>query len=204
MKKVQLYAMVFLMALIAGCYPGGAEFVEEADAVYTNYDPSFNFNQTYTYSLPPGVIDIEDSENVDNPEYINAAYSNAIINDIRENLNALGWEEVDEEENPEVIVLASGFSSNFVYYYNPGWWGGYYPGYGPGWGWFYPEYSPGYVSGFTTGTVLIQMTEPGGINGNQVPVIWTAAINGLLQGSDANIIARIDSNIDQAFTQDPF
>jgi hypothetical protein len=48
------------------------------------------------------------------------------------------------------------------------------------------------------------MVEPGGIQNNQLPVVWLCGLNGLLQGSDASIIARIGTNIDQAFTHPPF
>ncbi len=203
--KTTGFLWVLLLLLGFGCYPGGPEFVEELDVVYTNYDPDFNFNTTYTYSLPPGVLDVNSqSFGGSPPEYIDEEFSDAILDDIRENLSAQGWTEVDELENPDLIILASAFQNTTYFYYDPGWWGWYYPGYGPGWGWGYPGYFPGYVSGYTTGTILIQMTEPGSIEGNEVPVVWTCTLNGLLQGSDANIISRIDVNIDQAFTHSPF
>ncbi len=202
MKKYQLIA--FFALLTFGCYPGGPEFVEELDAVYTNYDPSFNFNTTYTYSLPPGVLDITSQSFLGSPEYIDDKFGDAILDDIRANLSDLGWTEVNENQDPDLIILASAFQNTTYFYYDWGWWGGYYPGYSPGWGWGYPGYFPGYVSGYTTGTVLLQMTDPTAIEGNEVPVVWTCAINGLLQGSDSYIISRIENNIDQAFTHSPF
>lgn len=205
MRCTILYMLSWLfLLLMPGCYPGGAEFVEELDVVYTNYDPEFNFSTSYTYALPPGVADIGEESLNGTPEYIDEALGNAILNDLRENLTALGWTETTEDEDPDLIILASAFSSTTYYFYDPGYWGGFYPGFTPGWGWVYPGYSPAVVSSYTTGTVIIQMTEPGSINGNQVPVIWTATLNGLLQGSEANIISRIDVNIDQAFNHPPF
>lgn len=203
MKRNYLFVLFILFGF--GCYPGGPEYVDELDVVYTNYDESFNFVDTYTYSLPPGVIDINERVSAnDPPEFIDDEFGNAILNEVRANMNALGWTEVDEDENPDIIMLASAFSTSTYYYYDPGWWWWYYPGYAPGWGWGYPGYFPGYVTGYTTGTVLIQMTDPNAISGDEVPVVWTCAFNGLLQGSDANIISRIESNIDQAFTHNPF
>jgi len=201
MKKCGIFLLIIL---VAGCNPGGPEFIEELDVVYTNYDPDFNFSNNYTYSLPPGVIDISDGEPGDNPEYIEDAFSDAILDDIRENLTSQGWTEVDEMENPDLIILASALQRTSIYFYDPGWWWWYYPGWGPGWGWGYPGYFPGYVSDYSTGTVLIQMTDPDGIVSNEVPVVWTCAMNGLLEGSDQNIISRIDNNIDRAFNHDPF
>lgn len=205
MRPVVISMLTWIsLVLLPGCYPGGAEFVEELDAVYTNYDPEFNFSTSYTYALPPGVADVGDESLNGSPEYIEENLGKTILNDLQENLSALGWTEVDEQEDPDLIILASAFSSTTFYYYDLSYWGGYYPGFTPGWGWYYPGYSPGAVSSYTTGTVILQMTVPGLINGNQVPVVWTATLNGLLQGSEQNIISRIATNIDQAFTQPPF
>jgi hypothetical protein len=48
------------------------------------------------------------------------------------------------------------------------------------------------------------MTYPSGVRDNEVPVIWLGALNGLLQGSDANLVNRINTNLNQAFLQPPF
>ena len=194
-----------MCVLLISCYPNESDNVEDFDLVYTNYSSEFDFQDQYTYSLPEDVIKLDDDLDEDEPpEFIDDNFSDAIINKIRENLNANGWQEVDENQNPDIVVLPTAFDQSFLYYYNPGYWGWYYPGYFPGWGWYYPGYSPGYVSGFKTGTVLIQMTRPNEIQDNQVPVVWIGALNGLLQGSDAYIISRIDEGIDQEFSHPPF
>ncbi|MCO5723246.1 DUF4136 domain-containing protein [Robiginitalea marina] len=190
-----------LAFLLPGCYPDEPEFVEEYDVVYTNYAPEFNFDNAYTYALPDGVLLIDDDRGPNGPpEFIDDQFGDAILDNIRQNLNAEGWTEVDEADGPDLIVLASAFDTEFLYFYDPGYWCWYYPC----WGWWYPGYLPGYVTGYRTGTVLIQVTDPNGVLNEEVPVVWTGAINGLLQGSDANIIGRIDRNLDQAFTQPPF
>ncbi|WP_121666360.1 DUF4136 domain-containing protein [Mesonia aquimarina] len=197
--------LFFVYVLLVACYPNEPENVEDFDLVYTNYAPEFTFQDQYTYSLPDGVIKLDDdTDENEPPEFIDTNFSDAIISKIRENLNAKGWQEVNENQNPDIVVLPSAFNQNFLYYYNPGYWGWYYPGCFPGWGWYYPGYSPGYVSGFKTGTVLIQMTSANDIQDVQVPVIWLGALNGLLQGSDSYTISRIDNGIDQAFTHAPF
>jgi len=199
MRKILLFS---LFILLAGCYPDGPEYTDELDSVYTNYSPDFNFSQPLTYSLPDGVIDVDG--NPDNsPVFIDTNFSDAIISSLKSNLNAQGWTEVDENDDPDVVVLAAAMDSNFLYY-SVDWWGWYYPGHFPGWGWYYPGYYPTYISGFSVGTIVIQMTSPSGITGNQVPVEWVCVINGLLEGTDAYIIDRIDANIDQAFMQSPF
>ena len=201
LKRAVSVAPAALMLLLLGCYPGQPEFVDEYDIVYTNYSPDFDFSEDYSYSLPDGVLVLDDDRGPDDPpEFVDPTFGDPILDGIRQNLNALGWTEVDEEDDPDLVILPSAFDTDFLYFYNPGYWCWYYPC----WGWGYPGYSPGYVTGYTTGTVLMQMTDPNGVVNDEVPVVWLGAINGLLQGSDANIISRINSNVDQAFAQPPF
>ncbi len=199
-KRIQIMAPAALAVLLMGCYPGQPEFVEEYDVVYTNYQPDFNFSNNYTYSLPDGVLLLDDRDPDEEPEFIDPVFGDVILSKIQEHLNAEGWTEVDEDDDPDLVILPSAFDTDFLYFYDPGYWCWYYPC----WGWGYPGYAPGYISGYTTGTVLIQMTDPNGVLNDEVPVVWVGAINGLLQGSDANIISRINTNIDQAFSQPPF
>jgi hypothetical protein len=61
------------------------------------------------------------------------------------------------------------------------------------------------VSGVRSGSVLLQMTHPDGMGGNDnIPVVWTGVFNGLLQGSQESINQRISQTIDQAFNQSPY
>ena len=200
-KRLMLSASTLALILLMGCYPDQPEFVEEYDVVYTNYSPDFNFSNSYTFSLPDAVLKLDDNRDPDAPpEFIDAKFGDIILANIRQNLTSKGWTEVDEAADPQIVILPSAFDTQFLYFYNPGYWCWYYPC----WGWGYPGYSPGYVTGYQTGTVLMQMTDPNGVENEVVPVIWTGTFNGLLQGSDANIIGRIDRNLDQAFRQPPF
>ena len=200
-KRLMLSASTLALILLMGCYPDQPEFVEEYDVVYTNYSPDFNFSNSYTFSLPDAVLKLDDNRDPDAPpEFIDAKFGDIILANIRQNLTSKGWTEVDEAADPQIVILPSAFDTQFLYFYNPGYWCWYYPC----WGWGYPGYSPGYVTGYQTGTVLMQMTDPNGVENEVVPVIWTGTFNGLLQGSDANIIGRIDRNLDQAFSQPPF
>ncbi|MDO6761446.1 DUF4136 domain-containing protein [Tamlana sp. 2_MG-2023] len=188
--------------LVFGCYPEGGEYVEDYDALYTNYDPEFDFGATYTYSIPDKVLDLDESSEGD-AVYIDQPYSSAILETLISNLNALGWTKV-APENADVVLVTGAFDDTYIAY-NPWWWDWYYPWYGPGWGWYYPGYSPGYVSGYSTGSVIVQMTYPDGTSADdEVPVVWLGALNGLLQGGQNNIISRVTSNLDQAFNQPPF
>ena len=199
---LQIFCMLFLFA---GCYPDQPEYVEEYDTSYTNYSSDFDFSVSRTYSLPDRVILIGDQSFSDNdPEYISDIFGDVILSNLRQNLNSAGWTEVSEDNSPEVVILPSAFDETFLYYYDFGYWGWYYPGYFPGWGWYYPGYSPGFVSGYRVGTVLVQMTYPSEIENEEIPVVWVATFNGLLEGSDRGISERIDRNLDQAFSHPPF
>jgi hypothetical protein len=50
----------------------------------------------------------------------------------------------------------------------------------------------------------MQLSDPDGIEDDRVPIHWNGIINGLLQGSNSNILSRIDRNVDQAFAQSPY
>lgn len=207
-KGWHVAGFALMMGLITACYPGGAEFVDELDIVSTNYDEDFNFAAEMTYSLPDCVIEIDDSDFGDPggelPDCISDQFSDEILSKIRENMTAYGFTEVDESEDPDLVFLVSAMETTTLYYfYDPSWWWWYYPGWGPGWGWGYP-YPPAYVSGYTSGTIFMQMSDPDGIEGDKVPVHWNGIINGLLQGSNSNILSRIDRNVDQAFEQSPY
>ncbi|WP_067150045.1 DUF4136 domain-containing protein [Pseudotamlana agarivorans] len=198
---MRLFFLSSVLLLALGCYPEGGQNVDDFDLVYTDYSADFNFDTNYTYSLPDKVIDLDSDE--DDPTYIDEEYSDAILGTVKTNLNSLGWTEVSAQD-ADIVIVTGAFDENFIYF-QPWWWDWYYPWYGPDWGWYYPGYYPGYISGYSTGSVLIQMTYPADTNSdNEIPVVWLGALNGLLQGGQASIVNRIDSNIDQAFNQPPF
>ncbi|MCF8715970.1 DUF4136 domain-containing protein [Joostella atrarenae] len=193
------------------CSDDGPDYVDELDVVYTNYDSSFDFSTTTTYALPDRVIEVTgenigDTDFDEDVDYVDPVYGDPILAGIKENMDAFGWQEVDESSNPDVIILPTAMDTvNLYYYYDWGYWGWYYPGWGPGWGWYYPGYYPPIISGYRSGTILLQMTYPSGIGVNDnIPVLWTGAINGLLEGSTSSIQTRIENTVDQVFKQSQY
>jgi hypothetical protein len=76
-------------------------------------------------------------------------------------------------------------------------------GFGPGW---YPS-GVAYYYSVTTGTVLLEMVNPGAANSNtqRFPVVWIGTLNGLLEFADnQSNRERIANGIDRAFTQSPY
>lgn len=205
-----------LLIFLSGCYPEGPEFVEELDVVYTDYDPEFNFAEQNTYAIPDSIVLIRDQNftptNGDTlPDFVEPEFGDVILERIRQNMNEIGWTEVEEAENADMLLLVTATTNtNISYRYDWRYWDWYGPGFLPGGGfagggWYYPGYTPVIRSDFRTGTLMIQMANPSeaGVN-NNVPVEWIAVINGLLEGSRANLRDRIDTTIDQAFAQSPY
>lgn len=188
------------LTILWGCSIQGPDYTEELDLVYTNYDNQFNFVSQGTYSLPDKIVKIT-GDPLAPPEYIKDLYGIPILAQIESNMTALGWTKVDVNASPDVQLLPAAWSTTTIIY--GGYWGSYWCWYYPyycGGGWYYPYYP---VSSYSTGTLLMTMTSPNDESTDgSVRVVWTGAMNGLLQGTyDIN---RIKGGIDQAFTQSPY
>jgi hypothetical protein len=140
-----------------------------------------------------------------------------MINQVAANLNRLGYTRlttIRPDAVPDVVIQVSAFSNTTVgayydsWYNNWGWyqgWNSWYPGagFGPGWG---PVGVPYYYS-VTTGTVLLEMVNPGAADNNaqRFPVVWIGTLNGLLDFADNNSNReRVSKGIDRAFIQSPY
>jgi hypothetical protein len=202
----RLLSFSFFTALIglglAGCYPGGPDYTEDLDVVYTNYDSEFDFAGRSTYAMPDQIVtDVEITNAGDTVyEYMKPVYADQILAKIAANMTALGWTRVDIDASPKPdVLLTPGAISSTTYFYSywyDWWYGGYY-----GWGWYYP---PSYtVSSYTTGSLIMTIADPNIDNPiNKSPTAWIGVLNGLLSGS-GNIGRALDG-VDQAFEQSPY
>jgi hypothetical protein len=190
---------------LTGCYPGGAEYVDQLDLVYTNYNPSFSFEAQQTYALPDEVIFIDDNTRPTDPEeYLREPFKSTILSNLRASMNARGYTEVDISADPQLILFPTATRTvNVDIWYGGGYWDWWY---GWGGGWYYPGYYPTYVSSYETGTLFVQMAhnDPALDPSEDLPVQWIGALNGLLQGNDSQVNARIKSSIDQMFSQSEY
>jgi len=211
--KLHHWLLVSTLPVLAGCYPKGAEYAEELDLVYTNYDNTFSFSSKHTYALSDSVIKItgenfQGQGGISKPDFEASSFSVPIVQAIDQNMTSYGWTKVNKNSNPDVIMLASTTTTlNLFYYYDWGYWGWYYPGWYPGWGWYYPYYPYPSVTGYRSGSVFIQMVDDAQRRAGdtaKIPVRWSAIINGLAEGSNANITTRIQSTIAQAYQQSPY
>jgi len=199
-RKIYSLATVALLTVLVGCYPGGAEYVDEYDITYTNHDGTYDFVAKATYSLPDKIVKVT-GDLTKPPEYVKDIYAGPILAQIDINMQKLGWTKVDINSNPDLQLLPASWSSTTIIY--GGYWGGYYCWYYPyycGGGWYYP-YTP--VTTYTTGTLLMTLVDPNqeSTDGSK-RVAWTGAINGLLTGS--YVASRVNKGIDQAFAQSPY
>lgn len=211
-SKLWHWLVVLILPVLASCYPGGAEYYEELDLVYTNYDNQFDFAGRHTYAVNDSVPKIGDDSFNDpdgdgEPDFMDPVYSVPLLASIRQNMTAAGWTEVDENNSPDVILLVDCMTTTNIYYYYDWWyWGWYYPGWYPGWGWYYPGYYPPYyITGYRSGTISMRMTNPDPvIGGGNIPTEWLCLINGLAEGGTTNLVSRIQANVDKAFIQSPY
>lgn len=193
--------IVCAVFLLSGCYPGGADFTEDFDVVYTNYKTTYDFAAQSTYAMPDKiVVDVEIDRGDTTYVYMKDIYATPILQRIADNMTSLGWTRVNLSDNPDVLLTPAGMKTTHIFYdYWYCWWyGGYYP---PGWGWYYPPYVT--ISTFSTGTFIMTIEDPNVDNPiGQSEAAWVAGINGVLSGNYS--IDRVLKSIDQAFTQSPY
>jgi hypothetical protein len=195
-SKFLSLALIAGLTFLWGCYPDGAEYYEETDVVYTNYDDTYNFASKGTFSIPDKIVKITGNlQEGEEPEFVKEPYNTQILQKIESNLTQLGYTKTTDPSNADLVLFPAVWTNTTIYYYYDYWcWYYYYCGWG--WGWYYPS-----VSSFTTGTLLMTLVADGDeyIEPTQV---WTSAANGLLSGAyDAT---RVNQAIDQAFKQSPY
>ncbi|HLT72233.1 MAG TPA: DUF4136 domain-containing protein [Cyclobacteriaceae bacterium] len=201
--KIRAIALFGALTILAsGCYPLGPEDSEELDIVVTNFRDAYDFHGKTTYARPDKIVIITGNQQEgEDPVFIPEATAALILAQIDENMEDLGYQQVDVSADPDLLLTPAAWeTTTIVYWYDYWywWWGGYYPGWG-----YYPGYYPGYVSAYSAGTLVMGLIDPVEVGANGKPLIqWTGAVNGILTGSyDAS---RISKAIDQAFDQSPY
>jgi len=206
--------LISIVIGISSCYPGGAEYTDDTDLVYTDYNKDFNFAAIQTYYLGDSINHVV--EEGQEPE---RGLDSFILSELARNLDNMGWTRLTEDDidngadlDAAVVVSAIKVQNYNIYTipWYPGWGWGYwkstdYWGY-PGYGWGYPWYGSKYVTSYETGTVSWRLFDPDDIDENNeiIYVSWTGAVNGVLGSSTSNTKSRITRGIDQAFRQSPY
>ena len=199
-------AIVGTLLILWSCTPdSGFNTVSDYDTVVTHYDPDVDYSEYRTYFLPDSVVYITDPDDTLTIEP-DEELEELILNTIADNMEAYGYQRITEpeEENPPDLFIPVAITTTewvgwYYPWYPPGWWYPWYPGWGPG----YPGYYPPVVYSYSTGTVFFDLWDfknPHDAT-ETFPILWDAAINGLLSSDRASVEKRIVDNINQAFKQ---
>jgi hypothetical protein len=198
LKNKGIAGLAILIVMLSGCYPQGPEYIEDMDVVLTNFEDDYDFSSKATYALPDRIVKITgDVVDGEDPSFIPDAFATVILGQIETNMTKLGWQKVDVDDNPDVLLTPAAWeTTTIVYYYD--YWSWWYGGYYPYWG-----YYPSYASSYSTGTLLMRMIDPDVVGGNGNPVtLWTGAVNGIL--TYTYNASRVNTAIDRAFNQSPY
>jgi len=196
MKRKFFVLTVFAsLSFLWSCYPDGAEYYEDTDVVYTNYDDKYDFKSKGTYSIPDKIVKITgELADGEDPEFVKEPYNTQVLQKIQSNMTALGYTKVTDPATADLVLFPAVWTNTTVYYYYD-YWCWYYPYY-CGWGWGYPS-----VTSYTTGTLLMTLVADGE-EFVQPTNVWTSAANGLMSGYYD--VTRVNKAIDQAFKQSPY
>lgn len=208
MKRVLFFLITGLFAqFMAGCYPEGADSIEDYDVAITNYDKNADFAAFEYFVIPDTIVYFSN----DKTAKIDPALQDTIIRQVIQNFEARGYKQETEGKNDtSFIVTISAFSNVNYAYYIDNWYNHW------DWYWqilgfnmpypFYPYYPwyPVNVYAYRTGTVIIDMIAPAKPNKDKINVAWSGIVDGLLQGSTPFILKRLKKEIRQCFDQSPY
>jgi len=171
--------------------------------VYTVNEEHYDFNAAETYAMPDKIVmDVEIDDGDTTFQYVPEKFATSILQTIEKNMTEKGYSRVDLSDSPDLLLTPAVISSTTYFYsYWYDWWYGGYWGYG--WGWYYPPYYT--VSSYTTGSMIMVLSDPNQAADspiNRSQTAWLAAANGLV--SYAYDISRVTKSIDQAFAQSPY
>ena len=207
----QLKQLVLLAPLgIGACYPEPLT-TGETDVVVTVRDSERNYSKLKTYALPDEVFDLceigqalgeggaagfnNDDGDTECKE-VSHRYDDEVLDNIADNLEALGFVAAANEDEADVIVLPGITAQDNWYVYYP--YCDYYYSY---YCWYYPWATT--AVNYEIGTLVMYMLASKDADDAtlRVPVAWLGVVRGLLSSStDANA-ERVESGIDQAFAQ---
>jgi hypothetical protein len=236
MSKLRLWSLLGGVAVIVAlfmtaCYEYHDDtYLDELDITLTYYDTTYNFQQATTYAIRDSVGIISDylSESEIAAFYMPNNGNDQIRDLVRQNMNDLGYTEVEDDENFDLgINLTIAAVENTEYYYY-GWWYGYYGYYGWYWGGWYPYYGyPWYPVTYTyqKGTLLMELADGESIrvyrawaadktqgeientDPDLVPdimFVWQSVVSGVAGEEKAYNKERTERGINEAFDQSPY
>jgi hypothetical protein len=186
-----LLILVSLVFALQSCYPGDDITAADTDLVATFYDKEADFSTKLTCAVRDSITRLDEDGN---PVFTTGPNDQLAINKIKENLEQAGFDLVTNPADADVIVIAFANNSTWV---SGGCYSSWYSWYYPYYGWCYPVYYT-----YEVGTLVIVMIDPNLTE--QKTALWVAALNGILEDTNAGIADRLTDGIDQAFAQSPY
>lgn len=214
MKRLLFLLLTGLFAqLIVSCYPEGANNTDEMDVAITSYDKSADFSSYSTFSMPDSIVYFtQKSESITGDHQ----FDKSILKLVADNFTQMGYTKIagSATDKPDFLVTVSAITNVNYYYSSSNWYNywGWYPGWDwYGWNWPNNSFSPYYpwypvVYSYRTGSVIIEMFDTKNVvpTTAKLPVLWTGIADGLLSGSDAFILSRVEAELNQCFVQSPY
>lgn len=201
-----LTSILFCIVAAVGCYPDQIMSLSQLSSVTTLVDSQAPLRQARTFALPDTIIHPEEAQGA---AVIGHDGDPQILARIREGFLGFGWHEITDvvAERPDVVVLTAVLEKTNTgvayldWWGGWGWWPGWPVGYGPAWGWGYPANAVTFE--YETGTLVVTMLDiqHGDTSAKRVPLLWAAAVNGVLTKSS---LEGALAGIDQAFAQSPY
>jgi len=192
----------FLLAALGAAACGGYSAPDEVvfgTGVYTQPAPGTDFKPLATYYLDPSLEVWKDG--VQQPSVLLPNAAATIINNRMQayHYNPGTVPPIGGTVPGGVGLRASWFQNSYTYYYSGGWCSIY-------WGWYgcYPTW--GYAGSYSTGTVLLVMTDlrSSGTGADPTrPILWVSGLYSVLQGTGTDT-ANFTSALNQAFDQSPY
>lgn len=203
-------ALFVALGVAAGCYPGEINSASQTDVVLTFHAAGADFGVNQTLAMPDTIVDV--GEGISGSGTFDHQYDSQILAKIRSEFIAQGYTFPADSASADAFVVVSGIAvdnyqawAGYPWYPYWGWWPYWPAGYGAGSNWYYP-WTPVVVTSYKSGTLFINLVDPDvpPPTAGDVTSLWGAALNGMLEGTNSEILARISNNITQAFEQSPY
>ena len=198
---------VCVAAVFWGCEPQPDDLkLFDEFVVSTNFDENADFSSYLTYYMPVDTIGLVSNLISDDTIIVGSGYAGPVVNQVKSNLNARGYQAVGIDEDPDLAVNAYilknlNIFQNVVYPPGYGYPGYYYPGYYGYYGYYY--YPTVQTYAYNTGVLVLEIVDLKNVTPqNEVTVIWNAYLGDVFSSLDLSQ-QTLDA-IDQAFQQSTY
>ena len=181
--------------------------LSSAFVVQTTRDKNADFSSFTTYYISDTIFYVSNVASKDT--FIAGPAANAIVGEIKKQMNARGYTFVGRPRRPDILLDAIAVRQvNTGVIWPPGWWWGF-PG-GPVicdfWG-CWPVWNPMPPSTFqySIGDFIVEFfdVKNAPITG-KLQYVWLAQLSGVLSSTDATNVNRTVTGIQEAFAQSPY